>query len=75
MMNLNKAIKAAALALSLMIAGSTVSAKQAAGELETITCTWPNGDHWSITTNDYDYGSELIDRCVREGGFPGFQPA
>lgn len=67
-MKLTKTIKLTAISLTVL-AINIASSKQAT---ETISCTWPNGDHWSIITNDYDYGSQLIERCVRDGGTPGF---
>lgn len=40
----------------------------ARGFIYTVECAWPNGDHWSQTTNNLDAAVDMGASCLQQGG-------
>ena len=43
-------------------------AVDARGFMYTIECAWPNGDHWSQSTNNFETAVNMSVSCTSQGG-------
>jgi hypothetical protein len=63
----SNSVKKILLATAVLSIGVS-SVVHARGFIYTVECAWPNGDHWSQTTNSLDAAVDMGASCKQQGG-------